>query len=215
MGLLDDVRPAVDSLLLADFVHLKRRDRVVEFGSGNGAVLFRLAHRFPGMYGIGIEREAALVAQAYEVARKYGFVQAHFVTGDYRQPPLELKSIQAVVANPPYRVPGTGKISPYRGSARHEIHGSLGDLIASAERLLAPKGKLFVVHLAERAVDLLEAMRRSGIEPKRAAWCHHGPGAPASLLIVEGRQGARPGLKVDAPIFIRDYQTEMAVDSQG
>lgn len=209
MGLMEELRPPVDALLLAEFVALRRRDRVVEFGCGRGAILLRLAERYPDARGLGLELDPAATALARRAASRHGIRRLDFVVADYRRPPLPARLADAVVANPPYRVPGTGRLSPTRARERHEICGSLADLLDGARLVLRPKGRLFLVHLAERAADVLCSLRERNLEPKRLRWCHHETNSDASLLLVEARDGARPGLKVEPPLLVHRFQAEL------
>ena len=59
-----------------------------------------------------------------------------------------------------------------------------------------------MIHLAERLVDLVEIMRLLRLEPKRLRFVHSRAGEAARLLLVEGRKGGRPGLEVEAPLYV-------------
>jgi tRNA1Val (adenine37-N6)-methyltransferase len=71
-----------------------------------------------------------------------------------------------------------------------------------------------VVHLAARAVDVLEGMRRTGIEPKRLRMVHSYAGAEAAIVLVEGVKGGGTGLTVERPLILyssaKNYTAEAA-----
>jgi len=63
---------------------------------------------------------------------------------------------------------------------------------------------------------LLVAMADVGIEPKRLRFVHASHAAPAKMVLVEGRKGGAPGLRVEAPLSVyegsgtaREYTEEL------
>jgi tRNA1Val (adenine37-N6)-methyltransferase len=109
-----------------------------------------------------------------------------------------------VLCNPPFRSGSRGRVSAgeERRISRHEVYGTLHDFISSAAQLLRKGGTLSMVHLPERLADIVLAMRTCGVEPKRMRMVHSRKGARARLILVEGRRDGRPGLEVEAPLYI-------------
>ena len=128
------------------------------------------------------------------------------VAGDLRQehPELAPQSFDVVLANPPFRRPGTGRLSPgsERSAARHELAGGLDDFLQAAARLLGDGGRFYVVYLAERLAELLSAMRQSQLEPKRLRCVHGRIGETARMVLVEGRKRGRAGLCIEPPLVV-------------
>ena len=56
----------------------------------------------------------------------------------------------------------------------------------------------------ERLAELLETLRRSGLEPKRLRLVQHDAASAPSLLLLESRRGGRPGLAVEPTLLLRD-----------
>ena len=84
----------------------------------------------------------------------------------------------------------------------------------SAASLLKSGGRFYVVYLAERLADLLTEMRCARLEPKRLRMVHSREGAPARMVLVEGRKDGNPGMTVEAPLAIylgegREYTEEV------
>ena len=65
-------------------------------------------------------------------------------------------------------------------------------------------GRCSVVYRPDRLVDLLTAMRAHGLEPKRLRMVQHTAAAAPSLVLAEARRGGRPGLTVEAPLYLKD-----------
>ena len=47
-------------------------------------------------------------------------------------------------------------------------------------------------------------MHEAGLEPKRLRLVQHTAGSPPSLILIEGRRGGRPSLKIQAPLLLTD-----------
>ena len=58
--------------------------------------------------------------------------------------------------------------------------------------------------LKARLAELLETLRRSGLEPKRLRLVQHDAASAPSLLLLESRRGGRPGLAVEPTLLLRD-----------
>ncbi|HHY51707.1 MAG TPA: methyltransferase, partial [Clostridiales bacterium] len=61
-----------------------------------------------------------------------------------------------------------------------------------------------VCQLPERLPDLLEAMRRHRIEPKRLRFVQERADTAPWLLLCEGRLGSKPFLQVEKPFLLRE-----------
>ena len=66
-----------------------------------------------------------------------------------------------------------------------------------------------MVYRPDRMIDLIWGMRNNGIEPKRLTFIHTNTHTSPSLLLIQGKKGARGGLVIDKPIYIyKDGTTE-------
>jgi tRNA1Val (adenine37-N6)-methyltransferase len=212
-------RFSLDALLLARFVTVRPGDAVADLGSGNGVIALILAHFYPDLTVTAVELQRGMVQRARENTRLNGFEKRiKILCGDVRQIARVAapESHGAVVCNPPYRVPTSGRISPdpEKRLARHEIAGRLMDFVCAGAYLLPANGRMAAVYPALRVVDLLGTMREANIEPKRLRMVHSFTGAEASLVLVEGVKGGRSGIEVLAPLVIyekgKQYGAEVA-----
>lgn len=212
-------RYSLDALLLAHFAPVKRRQRVVDLGAGNGAIALLLSYLHPSAALTGLEVQPGMAARAKRnVALNLLSDRIEIVAGDVREigAHFEASSCDVVVSNPPFRDPRSGRISPNREKqlARHEVKGELKDFVAAAAFLLRAKGRLAMIYSAERAVELLAGLRRAGVEPKRLRWVHSFAADAALLVLVEAVKGGRSGVEVAAPLVIyregKEYSEEVA-----
>lgn len=194
-----------DSFLLVEFVdRLRKAARVADLGAGCGIVGIALAARFPTIHVTAVEIRPELEAVIAGNAGMNGMSDRFsVVSGDLRALDRDLYSrFDAVVANPPYRTPGTGRVSPdpHKAAARHHLHGGIGDIALAAGRLLKDGGTFWVVYLAERLAELFGAMAAARIEPKRLVpVC--GPGGDAFVVLVKGVARGGTGLVLEQPVI--------------
>ena len=213
-------RFSLDALLLASFVTVKRGDKIVDLGAGNGVVPLILAYRYPWAGITGVELQEPMVKRARKNVRLNGLEdRVEILAGDVRaiENVAPAESFHAAVCNPPFRKPTSGRVSAddEKRVARHETEGALGDFLRAAVFLLRAKGRLTIIYPAVRAIDLLVEMRRAGIEPKRLRMVHSFVDAEANLVLVEGIKGGRSGVEILAPLIIyqrkKEYTDEVAV----
>ncbi len=194
---------STDTMALADFVRLKAKSKIVDLGSGSGALGLLLLGKEPTSHITGIElhrpsHEAALV----NIERNA--LQQNMVSllGDIRniRSLLPANSVSCVVSNPPYY--SSGELSRSHSSARQEQTCTLEDIFIAAKWLLPTGGDLFLVHKAERLPDLLILARQYTIEAKvLQPVCHKQGDAPAMILL-HCRRGGRPGLRFLPSVYL-------------
>ena len=100
--------------------------------------------------------------------------------------------------------------------ARHEIFGDICDFCHSGARLLKFGGTFAVVYRPDRLIDLIAAMRREGLEPKRMTFVHADRNSEPSMVLIEGKKGGKSGLVLTKPLIIykddnhREYGEDMS-----
>lgn len=212
-------RFSLDALLLAYFARLKPHDRVIDLGTGNGVIPLILARLYPEVAITGVEYQGTMLERAarnVKLNRLNGRIS--LCRGDVRAAASigSAGGFDVVVCNPPYRPRASGRRSPNdeKQIARHEVHGELGDFLAAAAYLLRAKGRMALVYLAGRAVDLLSSMRQARLEPKRLRMVHSFSDRDASLILVEGVKDGRSGLQTLSPLIVfragKEYNDEVA-----
>ena len=79
--------------------------------------------------------------------------------------------------------------------ARQEGSYTLPALMSAAAWALRYGGSLFLVHRPERLAEIFTLAAAKGLEPKRLRLVRHRIGGPVSLVLVQCKKGAGPGLK--------------------
>ena len=224
----DGFRFGEDSVFLAAFAaslyprSSLRPLRAVDLGCGCGVVSVLLSRRLPAADLTGIEIVPRIAATAARNAALNGLPdRLRFVRADLRDLPdlldpsggfLPRHHFDLVVSNPPYRLPTTPVGPDATGFselvlAREEVACSLDDVVRAAAFLLRSRGRLALVYGPERLPDLMEALRRHGLEPDALRLVQPSADRPPSCLLVSAVAGGRRGgFRVLAPLVVRDAQ---------
>lgn len=213
------VKASVDSLLLARFLRPSPEWWVADLGCGNGLVGLLLAMENPHSRFLGVEIQPELITQARQSALLNGLDNIRFIRADVRNPPWrnQVERFDMVLANPPYRKVGTGRLSPdpVRAAARHEIHGDASDFALAAAALLRDGGASTWIYLAERFDDLVSAVSNAGLTPVRHRFVTSRLEEDPSLVLLEALKGEGIGaVYEEEPLVLyrsgkgRDYTEE-------
>jgi tRNA1Val (adenine37-N6)-methyltransferase len=192
---------------LASFATLKKRERVLDLGSGVGIIGLLLAARYPDCTVQGIEIQRRLFEFAVRNAEENRLDErVGNIRGDFRRITdyCRRASFTSVISNPPYRPLGTGRknLDEESACARHELTGGLSDVVSAAAAVIAPGGKLFLIYSAQRTADLFGLLRSSEFEPKRLRFVHARRESPAQMVMIEARPGSGVQTVVMPPLFV-------------
>lgn len=203
-----------DAMLLANFAAPRGQKTVCELGTGCGIISLLWCAVPPWkrrqpleITAVEIQKEAAALA-ARSVARNGLQEQIRVLCADWRQLEgvLSAGSFERVVCNPPYFPVNSGGVSEdeARRLARHEDGpAALDELCTAAARLLQNGGSFCLCHRPERLCDLLAALRRAGLEPKRLQMVQQEDDSAPWLLLCEAKKGGKPGLQMLPAMVLR------------
>lgn len=197
-------RFSLDSLLLACFARPGRRHTGVDLGCGCGVVGLALLLRQPDLHVTGVDIESSAVEAARENGRALHFPDRFdAVQGDVAEWRPD-KVVDFVVANPPYRAPGSGRTSQgeARRTARFEARGDFTGFARCAAIALKTRGKFTFVHLPERLAEVMAGLGAAGLEPKRLRMVHGRDDETASMVLMETVKAGGAGLKVEPPLIL-------------
>jgi tRNA1(Val) A37 N6-methylase TrmN6 len=210
-------RAGLDAALLQALVPAEATGIAVDLGSGAGSVAFSIAARAPSLAVIGIERDEDLAACARaalkrpenaEFAGRVRIVEADVTArGTLRAADVAAQSADWVVMNPPYDKPGRARPSPdtLRRAAHVAAEGALAAWCLVAAEVLAPGGRVGLIHRAEALAEILDALagRFGGI---RILPVHPSEKRAASRVLVSARRGSGAPLGIAPPLVLhRDH----------
>jgi tRNA1Val (adenine37-N6)-methyltransferase len=200
-------RFSIDSLLLADFIHLKKNDKALEFGTGSAVIPVVLQHRYSCRKIIALEIQEELVEMARRTVELNGMEgRIEIVAADVRK----IRTLFApgcfdvVFFNPPYRRRNSGRVNPdsQKALARHEIAGSMGEFMVAASWVLKNRGSVYCIYPARRLTEMVCRMRLAGLEPKRLLMVFTNRASRGEFALVEGLKAGGEELEVLPPLFI-------------
>jgi len=190
-----------DAIMLAKFCNIKRSDDVLELCAGSGVISFYAysLSPFSHLYFNEIQKEMCEIIE--ENIAFNGFKRRSKVY-NCNLKDLHLtdfkKHLDVIVCNPPYfKVDSTGKTNEkYEiAIARHEIEATLEDIISKSSELLKDKGRLYMVHLASRSMELAILCHKYKMEIKRMKFIFNGD-KEAYLVLIEAIKNAKSGVRI-------------------
>lgn len=199
----------VDAVLLADYASrsIKKGSRVLDLCTGNGIIPLLLSQKSVAGELVGLEiQEPVAKMAARSVALNHLNGKIRIEHGDLREAETLFgrSSFQYITCNPPYKEAGGGLVTNADTTtlARHEILCTLEDVIRVSSNILAPLGRLCMIHRPERLAELICLMKHYGLEPKRLRFIHPYPEKTATMFLIEGLRGGKPKLFLDPPLYI-------------
>lgn len=187
-------RVAADPVLLAAAVRAPAGARVLDAGCGTGAAMLCLAVRVPGIDVTGLELQPRLAALADEGIALNGLSgRARVVVGDIGALPdiVCAYPFDIVISNPPFAPDGTPSPDPSIAQAHHESM-PLAVWIGGCLKLLKPKGRLVLLHRADRLSEILHVLAQSCGDIRVLPVFGRGD-QPARRVIVDAGKGRKTG----------------------
>ncbi len=186
---------STDSIALAGFVKLTGKAKVLDLGAGCGTLGLLLCAQNSICHVTGIELNEDAHAMALHNAQANKITdRLKSICADLRTIPSLLKpgSFSCCISNPPYF--SGGPASKRTPDARRDDLCTMDDLMKSAAWSLKFGGDFFLIHRPERLAELFASAAKHSLEPKRLCLLRHRPQDPISLVLVQCRKGAKPGL---------------------
>jgi tRNA1(Val) A37 N6-methylase TrmN6 len=201
-------RAGTDAVLLAASAPVRPGDVVVDVGAATGAVGLMAAAREKDARFVFVERDPDLADLCRRNCRDND-VQGEVVVTDVldraaRQAAcLMPESADLVLTNPPFLEEGQARISPDRGrAAAHALPaGGLDAWLRTCTGLLRPKGRLAMIHRADRVAECLQIVSAwlGGLELR---FVHPSVDRPAIRFLLSGIKGSRASLSVLPPLVL-------------
>ena len=197
----------IDSVLLSDFAKNIKKDSVVDIGTGTGIISILLSKKaeIKKIYGIEIQEEVADMAKRSvklnDLQDKIQIINKN-IKNIFEE--IEPNKIDAIVTNPPYMKLNTGAKNEEikKLISRHEVECNLEDIIKISYKLLKSKGEFYMVHRAERIVDILYNLRKYKLEPKEIRFIHSKVGKEPNLVLIKDVKDAGEHLIIDSPLVV-------------
>ena len=197
----------MDAVLLSGFARVKHGEKAIDLGTGTGIIPILLEAKYEGEYytGLEIQDEMADMA-ARSVALNHLEEKVSIVKGDIKEASrlFGAASFDVVTSNPPYMNDAHGLKNPDlpKAISRHEVLCTLDDVTREAARLLRPGGRFYMVHRPHRLIEIITALTKYKLEPKRMKMVHPFVEKDANMVLIEAVRGGKSMIKVEAPIVV-------------
>lgn len=210
-------RFGMDAVLLADFARVEERDRTADFGTGTGILPLLLAGRGRGAHFDAIEVQAEMADMAKRSVSLNGLterIHVHHCRVEEADNVIVPGSLDSIVCNPPYGVPGTTLLNPEKAlsTARHQSENGLTEWYRMAYRLLRGKGRFHMVYPAPRMLGAMTELSKARLEPKRFRLIYPYADKPANLVLIEAMKDAKPMLHPEPPLIVYEKDGSMTAE---
>ena len=212
----DGLTFGTDALLLAGYVNGKH-EHGAELGGGTGIISMLLLARKKVARIDCLEIQEEYADLIRRNAEHNGFTDRLIpICTDVREYRPE-KEREIIFTNPPYMKTTSGRANAFdkKNIARHEVAGTIYDFCQAGAKALKYGGTFVVVYRPDRLIDLTDAMRTHGLEPKRMTFVHANAASEPSMVLIEAKKGGKCGLKLTRPLLIykntdnKEYSDDM------
>jgi tRNA1(Val) A37 N6-methylase TrmN6 len=194
----------MDTIILSDFVRVPKDTKsILDFGTGNGAIMLYLSQRFSG-HITGIE----LQEKRYELAVHN--IKLNNLESRLDVVNMDLKTYRSkkhadiIVSNPPFfKVNNQTKqsIDMDMQIAKHEIHLNLETLIEAVSKNIKHGGLFFMVHKADRLEEIILELNKFDFKLKRMRFVHPSLNHEPNQVLIEAKFKGKGHLIVEPPLI--------------
>ncbi len=200
---------SIDSVLLANFVRLNNKMKILDMCTGNAPIpLFLSTKTKSKITGVEIQKEI------YDLAVKSVKInnldnQINILNKDIKKLNniFETDTFDLITCNPPYfrlEEKSLTNENEIKRKARHEVELCLDDIFKCAKKLLKNNGKIAIVHRTNRLVEIISSMKQNNIEPKRLQFIFPFASSNSNLVLIEGSKNGNPGVIVENDIIVHN-----------
>lgn len=208
-------RIALDTVWLQATVPFEASSTVLDVGAGVGGCAILAANRCAHITVVALELQHALSGLARRNAVAAGLAdRVMIVRGDLARPPVAPSGFDCVLTNPPYHAAGRASLptTAVGQLARHEGTLDLKAWLQASWRLVAAKGRLTLIHRADRLAEILAAIEPLGgaltvfpLWPKA--------GRPAGRVLVQLRKTGKAPMRLLAGLVVHEAKGTFTPDA--
>lgn len=201
----------LDTILLSDFVRIPKSTKlIVDFGTGNGAILLYLSQKYNQKL-LGIEVQEHRYLQALKNIKLNNLEhQIEVLNQDIKTLKLK-KEADIIVSNPPFfKVNQETKKSmdPDMLIAKHEVMLNLDELIKSVSYNLKHGGLFFMIHKPDRLEEIIRTLNHYDLVLKRIRMVHPFLHSEPNHILIEARKKGLEHVKIEPPLILQNNELE-------
>lgn len=201
--------------LAAAIKKIKDGDKILDVGSGTGAVSLCLAERFqkqnPQIVGIEVQQCLAEAATKSAIANRFDFVS--FINADIFDTEIENGSFDHVITNPPYALNDLQSPNESKAIAHNFQHEDLSKWLDFCIKKLKPKGFFYIINRTEALENIV-----ADISKKMGAievfLLYSKEGQKAKRVIIRAQKGSKAPLCVHYGIVVHNADGSYSAKSE-
>lgn len=209
----DGFKFSLDSILLAEYVEIRKKDeKIVDFCTGNAVIPILIQHKYhKKVTGIEIQKP---IAQLAIDSVKYNGMEGNIdiiednVLNVSKYFPGN--SVDVVLCNPPYfKYHSDEHVNQnlVKGIARHELEITLEEIMQMASYLLNSHGRFYLVHIPERLEEIIVYAHQYHLALKKVQFITSKEGNEPVLVLVCLVKDGKYGCKVAPVVCIEQVKT--------
>ena len=206
----DYFKMSIDSMLLANFVTINLRDKMIlDIATGNAPIPMLLTYRTrANIYGVELQEPVYNLGRI-SIHENKMTEQITLINDDAKNlvDSFESDSFDVITCNPPYFKTNNEEFendNEVKTLARHEKTLVLEDIFVIARKLLKNNGRLAMVHRTERFIEIIDMAKKYNFEAKRIRFVYPNNKKVSDLVLIECALNGKSGLKMEQPLFIYD-----------
>ena len=203
----------MDAVLLSAFANVRKKERVLDIGTGTGIIPILMEARYGGESYVGIEIQEDVADMASRSVKYNNLEDKISIDNADVKDALKLYGsgfFDVITTNPPYMTVDKGIVNPNdtKALSRHELSVTLEDIVSISSKLLKNKGRFYMIHRPARLVEIMNVMRKYNLEIKRIRMVHPYIDKEANMVLIEAMHDGKPFLKVENPLIVYEKSGE-------
>ena len=211
-----------DSVLLSEFVNLKKKDKeILDLCTGNAPIPMILTSKYGDKrHYTGVELQKDIYDLAIESINYNRLTNIDIINDDIKNCTkiFKNKHFDVITCNPPYFKYDDKRLSndPVKAIARHEITVKLEDIIKVSSKLLNTGGYLYIVHRPERLSDMIIELNKYGFGLKRVVPVYNDDSSRCVYVLYEAMFKGENYVKILNPVVLHhDDKTYKDIFKEG
>lgn len=213
MQMRDGFKFSLDSLLLAEFVKIKKDDKkILDMCTGNAPVPLVLSLKTNAEI-VGFEIQKEISELALESVKINGLEKnIRIINDDIKNIDnyFESNTFDIITCNPPYfktKEDGYRNKNDFLTLARHEIAIDLETIFKIAFKYLKDNKTFYLVHRVERLDDIIVLARENKMNVKELQFISTKKEKAANTILVKCVKNGKPGIKLRKEICVDNLDT--------
>lgn len=213
MQMKDGFKFSLDSLLLAEFVKIKKDDKkILDMCTGNAPVPLVLSLKTDAEI-VGFEIQKEISELALESVKINSLEKnIRIINDDIKNIDsyFESNAFDIITCNPPYfktKEDGYRNKNDFLTLARHEIAIDLETIFKIASKYLKDNKAFYLVHRVERLDDIIVLARENKMNVKELQFISTKKEKAANTILVKCVKNGKPGIKLRKEICVDNLDT--------